>query len=306
MLASGIFLGTLPITLCLPKIGFHIWERIYLSVLLFSIVVLILNLFKLLDSALLKAFKKNERLSSMDRLAVKVIGKVIQIVIILMAFFFLCENILGINITAILAGAGVIGLGIAFAAQDTIANFFGSLMIIIDRPFKINDFIRLDGKEGVVERVGLRSTRIRTPDGFVVTIPNKTTANVTIEDVSLRPNIKRVMTLGLVYDTPPAKMEEAIRILQDILANHSGVDPLIPPKIHFLEFADFSLNIQVIVWFRTNVLWDSLNWADEINHTILKRFNDAGLEFAFPTNTTYLAYDAKREVEMKIQQKPEK
>ena len=178
-------------------------------------------------------------------------------------------------------------------------------MIIIDRPFKVNDFIRIDGKEGTVERVGLRSTGLRTPDGFLVTIPNKTTANATIEDVSCRQTIKRVITLGLVYDTPPEKMERAVAILHEILDSHESIDPKLPPKIHFVEFADCSLNIQVILWFNTTNLWQSLDWADEINRTILKRFNGEGLEFAFPTSTTYLAYDSKREVELKVKELPQ-
>ncbi len=305
LLFSGVFLCFLPMLLCLPERGYLFFEKLYFGLITIAVTALILNLFKLFDSVLLKFFSRNRKSNSMDNLAVKVISRVIQIVIIMFAFFFLCENVLGINITAILAGAGVIGLGIAFAAQDTIANFFGSLMIILDRPFKVNDFIRIDGREGTVERVGLRSTGLRTPDGFLITIPNKTAANVTIEDVSCRPTIKRVMTLGLVYDTPPEKMERAVAILHEILDGHESIDPKNPPKIHFLEFASCSLNIQVILWFNTRDFWQSLDWADEINRAILKRFNGEGLEFAFPTSTTYLAYDSKREVEIKVKEVPQ-
>lgn len=300
LLFSGLFLSFLPMLLCLPGRGYLFFEKLYFGLVTVSVAALILNLLKLLDAVFLKFFSLNGKNTTMDELAVKVIGRVIQILVVMFTFFFLCENVFGINVTAILAGAGVIGLGIAFAAQDTIANFFGSLMIIIDRPFKVNDYIRVDGKEGTVERVGLRSTGIRTPDGFLVTIPNKTTANVTIEDVSCRPTIKRILTLGLVYDTPPEKLERAVAVLHEILDHHESVDPQFPPRIHFVEFAACSLNIQVILWYNTTGFWQGLDWTDEINRTILKRFNEEGLEFAFPTSTTYLAYDSKREVELKI------
>ena len=300
LLFSGIFLSFLPMLLCLPGRGYLFFEKLYFGLVTISVAALILNLFKLLDAVFLKFFSLNGKNTTMDELAVRVIGRVIQILVVMFTFFFLCENVFGINVTAILAGAGVIGLGIAFAAQDTIANFFGSLMIIIDRPFKVNDYIRIDGREGTVERVGLRSTGIRTPDGFLVTIPNKTTANVTIEDVSSRPTIKRIMTIGLVYDTPPEKLERAIDVLHEILDHHESVDPQLPPRIHFVDFAASSLNIQVILWYNTTGFWQGLDWTDEINRTILKRFNEEGLEFAFPTSTTYLAYDSKREVELKI------
>ena len=302
LLFSGIFLSFLPMLLCLPGRGYLFFEKLYFGLVTISVAALVLNLFKLLDAVFLRFFSLNGKNTSMDELAVRVIGRVIQILVIMFTFFFLCENVFGINVTAILAGAGVIGLGIAFAAQDTIANFFGSLMIIIDRPFKVNDYIRIDGREGTVERVGLRSTGIRTPDGFLVTIPNKTTANVTIEDVSCRPTIKRIMTLGLVYDTPPEKLERAVAVLHEILDHHESVDPQFPPRIHFVEFAACSLNIQVVLWYNTTAYWQGLDWTDEINRTILKRFNEEGLEFAFPTSTTYLAYDSKREVELKIRE----
>ena len=302
LLFSGLFLSFLPMLLCLPGRGYLFFEKLYFGLVTISVAALVLNLFKLLDAVFLKFFSLNGKNTSMDELAVRVIRRVIQILVIMFTFFFLCENVFGINVTAILAGAGVIGLGIAFAAQDTIANFFGSLMIIIDRPFKVNDYIRIDGREGTVERVGLRSTGIRTPDGFLVTIPNKTTANVTIEDVSCRPTIKRIMTLGLVYDTPPEKLERAVAVLHEILDHHESVDPQFPPRIHFVEFAACSLNIQVVLWYNTTAYWQGLDWTDEINRTILKRFNEEGLEFAFPTSTTYLAYDSKREVELKIRE----
>lgn len=302
LLFSGLFLSFLPMLLCLPGRGYLFFEKLYFGLVTISVAALVLNLFKLLDAVFLKFFSLNGKNTSMDELAVRVIRRVIQILVIMFTFFFLCENVFGINVTAILAGAGVIGLGIAFAAQDTIANFFGSLMIIIDRPFKVNDYIRIDGREGTVERVGLRSTGIRTPDGFLVTIPNKTTANVTIEDVSCRPTIKRIMTLGLVYDTPPEKLERAVAVLHEILDHHESVDPQFPPRIHFVEFAACSLNIQVVLWYNTTAYWQGLDWTDEINRTILKRFNEEGLEFAFPTSTTYLAYDSKREVKLKIRE----
>lgn len=178
-------------------------------------------------------------------------------------------------------------------------------MLIIDKPFGVGDFIKLDTFSGTVERVGLRSTAIRTLDGNLITIPNKNAAGVPVENVSMRSNIKKILNLGLTYDTSPEKMRRAIEILHEIFDNHEGMAPELPPKINFTEFKDFSLNIQVIVWYHPNDFMKSLEWMTEKNLEILDRFNAEGLDFAFPSNTTYLAYDAKRRIGLDITAKSE-
>jgi len=188
----------------------------------------------------------------------------------------------------------VVGLALAFAAQDTIANFFGTVMVLIDRPFRVGERVIIDGADGPVESIGFRSTRIRTLDGHLVTLPNKAVADAKIENVGRRPSIKRTTTLGLTYDTPVAKVRKAVEILREILSHHRCSDPALPPRVYFTEFADCSLNIQFIAWFKSADYWDYLAWCEEVNFEIMQRFEAEGIEFAFPTSTTYLAGDPKR------------
>jgi MscS family membrane protein len=201
---------------------------------------------------------------------------------------------LGINITALLAGAGVAGLAVAFAAQDTIANFFGSIMIILDRPFRVGDRIKTSGIDGAVESVGFRSTRVRTLDGHLVTVPNKGLATEMITNISERPYIKQTFNLTIVYDTPPERVERAIRILHELLDGQPCMKEDKPPLISFSSFNDWSLNILVIVWFVPADYAVFMEWCSVTNLEILRRFNAEGIEFAFPTNTTYIAGDSKR------------
>lgn len=192
-------------------------------------------------------------------------------------------------VTSIIAGLGVGGLAVGLAAQDTIKNFFGSLMIFTDRPFELGERIQVDGFDGAVESVGFRSTSIRTLDGHRVTIPNGELANKSICNIANRPNIKRAMNLGLTYDTTPEKVQQAIEIVRDVLANHEGMQPDSPPRVFFNEFQDSALNLSVIYWYHPPDWWSYCAFNERVNMEILQRFNDAGIEFAFPTQTVHLA-----------------
>lgn len=278
-------------------------ERVLEAALCAMVAWLIYRFVDLLDYALEKIVDKSG--NHIDVLILGIIRRIAKVTVVILSILFIGQNILNLNITTLLAGAGVVGLAVAFAAQDTIANFFGSIMLIIDKPFGVGDFIKLDTFSGTVERVGLRSTAIRILDGNLITIPNKNAAGVPVENVSMRPNIKKILNLGLTYDTSPEKMRRAIEILHEIFDNHEGMAPELPPKINFTEFKDFSLNIQVIVWYHPNDFMKSLEWMTEKNLEILDRFNAEGLDFAFPSNTTYLAYDAKRRIGLDITAKSE-
>ncbi len=300
----GIYLSILPYLAALPLKTFRMAERVLEAALCAMAAWLIYRFVDLLDYALEKVVDKSG--NHIDVLILGIIRKIAKVTVVILSILFIGQNILNLNITTLLAGAGVVGLAVAFAAQDTISNFFGSIMLIIDKPFGVGDFIKLDTFSGTVERVGLRSTAIRTLDGNLITIPNKNAAGVPVENVSMRPNIKKILNLGLTYDTSPEMMRRAIGILHEIFDNHEGMAPELPPIINFTEFKDFSLNIQVIVWFHPNDYMKSLAWMTEKNLEILERFNAEGLDFAFPSNTTYLAYDAKRRIGLDITETAER
>jgi len=191
--------------------------------------------------------------------------------------------------SSIIAGLGVGGLAIGLAAQDSIKNFFGSIMIFSDRPFELGDRIQVDSYDGAVESVGFRSTQVRTLDGHLVTIPNGELANKSIRNVAKRPNIRRIMNLGITYDTPPEKVREAIEIVQEVLKDHEGQDPELPARVYFNDFKDSSLNLFVIYWYHPAEWWPYNDFSQRVNMEILQRFNVAGIEFAFPTQSIYLA-----------------
>ena len=177
-------------------------------------------------------------------------------------------------------------------AQDTIKNFFAApWLVFTDRPFAIGDRVVVDGHDGVVQEVGFRSTRIRTLEGNLVTLPNGELANKTILNIGQRPHIHRLMNVTIPYDTPPKKVRRAVEILRDVLANHEGMEKDFPPRVFFNDFNSASLNLLVIYWYHLPDYWAYMAFSEKVNMEILRRFNDEGIEFAFPTQTLYLAGD---------------
>ena len=228
--------------------------------------------------------------TTLDDMLVPIIRKTLRIFIVLVAGLYIADNILDQDIGTILAAAGIGGLAIALAAQETIANIFGSVNIFADRPFQIDERIRVGGFDGPVESVGLRSTRIRTLDGHLVSIPNSKIANDVVENIGRRPYIKRVANIGVTYDTSPEKVEKAVQIIKDILAQSKEInsDPEMPPRVYFSDFADFYLNILVIYWVKPPDYWLFQETNQKINLAIMRAYENEGIEFAFPTQTLYL------------------
>jgi len=175
-------------------------DRFFLAILTLLIIYL---LAKAIDAmvAILKV-RAAKTPSPLDDQLVPLGGKVIKGFIWAIGLLLFLQNVLDYNISSLIAGLGVGGLAIAFAAQDTIANIFGAVMIFVDRPFKVGDAVSMEGYEGAIETIGLRSTRVRTWDGTLVVIPNRTVAAANITNLAARPTRRTNFTIGLVYDTP--------------------------------------------------------------------------------------------------------
>jgi MscS family membrane protein len=258
-------------------------DRVFLAALTLFILYALTKLVNVVTVFLTAKAAKTE--STLDDQLVPLLGKTIKWFIWIIGGLLFLQNVLNYNISSLLAGLGVGGLAIAFAAQDTVANIFGAIMIFVDRPFKVGDAVSLEGFEGSVESIGLRSTRIRTWDGTLVTIPNRTVASANINNLAARPMRRTNFTIGLVYDTPTEKLEEALSILREILGSHPATGQY---RAYFNRFGDFSLNILVQHWCKVMDYEEYLKSLEEINFAIKRRFEAAGLEFAFPTQTIEL------------------
>jgi MscS family membrane protein len=191
----------------------------------------------------------------------------------------------GVNVATLVAGLSIGGLAFALAAQDTIKNIYGGFTIFTDRPFRIGDRIKVDGFDGFVENIGIRSTRIRTLEKRLVTMPNYKLVEASVENISEEPMRRILMKLGLTYNTTPQKMNEAMGILKAIPEKVRNVDPK-DITVAFTDFTDFSLVITFVYFIRKNA--DVMETPSQVNTEILRAFNEAGLQFAYPTQTVYI------------------
>ena len=227
--------------------------------------------------------------TQLDDQLVPIVRKAVRVFTVIVALLFIAQNIWHWNIGALLAGLGLGGLAFALAAQDALKNLFGSVTIFADRPFQMGERIKIGEFDGVVEEVGLRSTRIRTLDGHLVTIPNSTVADSPVENIGRRPYIRRVFDVTVTYDTPPEKVARAVEIIREMLdARKEHFPKDLPGRVYFRELEAYSLNIVVYYWFTPPNWWEYLAFTHEFNMELLRRFNEEGIEFAFPTQTLYL------------------
>lgn len=235
--------------------------------------------------------------SKFDDMLVPIVRKSLRVTVVLFALVSIAQSLSDKPVSALLAGLGLGGLAFALAAQDTIKNLFGSLVIFTDKPFGLGDRINYDGHDGVIEEVGLRSTRLRRLDGHQVTIPNGELANKSIHNIAKRPFIRRIFTLGVTYDTTPEKVNRAKEILEDILKDHEGMDPKgeMLPRVYFSDFSSSSLDFKCMYWYHPAAYWDYMKFSEWVNLEILRRFNEEGIEFAFPTQTIHLAKEESAE-----------
>jgi len=240
--------------------------------------------------------------NTIDDVLAPLAGRTLRVFIVIIGSVLIIQNLTGVKIGALVASLGIGGIAIALAAKDSIANFFGTLAILFDKPFQLGDRIVIDKYDGVVEDVGFRSTRIRTLTGHLVTIPNEKIVSSGVENIAKRPHIRWLTNITLTYDTPPDKVEKAVSIIKKILDNHEGRHPDFPPRVYFNGFNDWSLNIIVFAWYHPANYWDMQEWLQRTCLEILRSFNDEGIDFAFPSSTLYLANDDNRQLKLKMLQ----
>ncbi|MCK5172061.1 MAG: mechanosensitive ion channel family protein [Planctomycetes bacterium] len=268
------------------------WSKIAEIVGAIAVVYALYCLVEVIEYYLGKLVSKTE--TKLDDMLVPIMRKSIRITIAIIGALYIAQFVVKAEtLKSVFLGAGIGGIAIAMAAKDTIANFFGSITIFTDRPFQIDELIRVNGHLGVIREVGFRSTRIQTLEGNLITIPNNTMANTDIENVSKRPYIRRTSNLTITYDSGCDKTKKAVEIVKDVLANTPEVNHVAsnPPRVYFSDFNDWSLNIYMTYWVVPADFWVYNEVNEKVNFELMKRFEAEGIDFAFPTQTIYTKKD---------------
>jgi MscS family membrane protein len=225
--------------------------------------------------------------NSINDMLVPLVSKTVRVFVIVVGGMLVLQNVTGIEIGPLVASLGIGGLAFALAGKDSIANFLGSLTILLDKPFHAGERIVIDKHDGFVEGVGFRSTRIRTLKGSLVSIPNEKIINSTLENIGRRTHLRWQTDLGLTCETTPEKIELAVEIIQDILHDHEGMRQDYPPRVFFNGFNDWNLNISIHAWYFPADYWKYQEWLQKTCLEIVRRFREENIEFAYPTQTIH-------------------
>jgi MscS family membrane protein len=233
-----------------------------------------------------KALKTSNRF---DDLLVPMISKSLKVFVVVMGVIFSADN-LNIDVTSLLAGLGLGGLAFALAAKDLLGNFFGSLTVLLDRPFQIGDWVVIGDVEGSVEEVGFRSTRIRTFYNSLITLPNAILTNTKIDNMGARRYRRMKSMLGLTYDTPHEKIDAFCEGIRALIRLHPYMRKDYY-QVYFNQYNAASLDILVYVF------WETPDWNMELRERhrflldILRLAKQIGVEFAYPTQTLHIKQD---------------
>lgn len=212
--------------------------------------------------------------------------KFIKITISIIAVIFILA-IWNYNVNGLIASLGLAGMAVALAAQDTTKNIFGALMIFGDMPFRVGDWVKTPEVEGYVEAIGMRSTKVRTFEDALVSIPNGVIANVAITNWSAMQKRRIKMTLGLTYATTPAQMKKILQEMRELLRNDADIDQH-TILINFSDYQDSSLGIFCYFFTKSTAWAEYLNVKERINLEFMRIVYDNGASFAFPSQSLYI------------------
>jgi MscS family membrane protein len=250
----------------------------------YSIFWIILKVIDFIGLILNKRAEATE--NKMDDQLIPFIIEIAKIITYVFALVIVMGNVFEVNITALATGLGIGGLALAMASKESLENLLGSFTIFFDQPFTVGDIVTVGSVTGVVEKVGFRSTRIRTFDKSLVTVPNKKMIDAELDNLGLRP-IRRVkFNIGLTYETAPEQIKAIVTDIQEMINLHEKTNQ--DGRVRFQEFGSSSLDIMVMYFVGSPKWEDLINVKEDINYKIMEIVKKHNSDFAFPSTTVYL------------------
>lgn len=258
--------------------------------LVLFIVVIVYEIIKAVERVVSYLFKRYlERNQDADtdqnsESMVRLMQILIKIALWIFGLILILSN-LGVNVTSLIAGMGIGGIAIALALQNVLSDLFSAFSIYMDKPFKVGDFIVIGNDMGVVEKIGFKTTRLRTLQGEQLVVANKELTSVRVQNFRRMEKRRVVFTLGLTYDTKPEKIEAVPKIVEKII---DDVELAEFDRCHFAEYGSSSLNFEIVLYINSSDYNDYMDARQKINLNIYKAFVKEGIEFAYPTQTLFV------------------
>jgi MscS family membrane protein len=256
-------------------------------------IVAIIVLFKIIDVINRKVMEKIKNQESNSPLLrfLPILMKFLKVIIVFIAITGVIQS-QGYSMSSILAGFGIGGLAVGMAAKDAIANVFGSLTILSDHVYRIGDYVKINGIEGYVEDVSIRSTKIRDLDNFLINVPNNIAANAIVTNVSQAKKRLLKVTFGVTYSTSDELIQKAIDILKDIGTQHKEINNDFTIAVH--DMGDSSINVRFMGYIKSGSYFKFLRVRGEFLQQVIAAYRKAGIDFAFPSRSIYIESDATK------------
>ena len=267
----------------------HKWDTHFIIILILNVIFIIL-LFKIIDFCD-KKIKDRIKLTESNSLLLRFMPVVMKLVKATLAFMALTGFLQsqGYSVSSILAGFGIGGIAVGMAAKDALANFFGSFEILSDHVYKIGDYVKINEIEGWVEDITIRSTKIRDLDNYLINVPNNVAANAIITNVSRAKKRFLNITFGVLYSTDNEKLKLAQQILREVAMEHKEINNEFNIAIHNL--GDSSINIRFRGYVKSGSYDKFLKVRGEFYQTVIEKYREAGIGFAFPSRSIYIESD---------------
>ncbi|MBT6965928.1 MAG: mechanosensitive ion channel family protein [Flavobacteriales bacterium] len=224
--------------------------------------------------------------NKMDDQLIPFIVEIAKIITYIFALVIVMGNVFEVDITALAAGLGIGGIALAMASKESLENLLGSFTIFFDQPFTVGDTVTVGTVTGTVEKVGFRSTRIRTFDKSLVTVPNKKMIDAELDNLGMRPVRRVKFNIGLTYETAPEQIKAIVTDIQAMINQHPKTNQ--EGKVRFQEFGSSSLDI-LVMYFVDSPKWnDLIDVKEDVNYKIMEIVKKHNSDFAFPSTTVYL------------------
>ena len=268
-------------------------KKLFSLVYIYSIIRIALKIVEYIGLILKKKAEKSE--NKMDDQLVPFGMEILKFIIYVFATFIILGEVFNVNVTALITGLGIGGIALAMASKESLENLLGSFTIFLDKPFTVGDLVSVGSITGRVEKVGFRSTRLRTFDRSLITVPNKKMIDAELDNLGLRP-IRRVkFSVGLTYETSVDQIKKISNEIQSMIDQHpqttspdGNLSKDEEARVRFTEFGDSSLNI-LIIYYVNSPKWDDLiDVRQDINYKIMEIVKNNKSDFAFPSTTVYL------------------
>lgn len=258
-------------------------DKVFKIIYLLIAVYLVIKFIRTILEYLISRYSERED-KQKDYKRIRPLLGFVNFVLYIIGLLFILDN-LGFQISTIIAGLGIGGIAIALAAQAVLGDLFSYFVIYFDRPFELGDFILFDDKLGVIEKIGIKTTRVRSLSGELLVVSNSYLTNNRIHNFKQMPRRRVVFKFGVVYQTQADQLEEIPKIVKEII---EGIDNTTFDRSHFFNYGDSSLDFENVYYVGTNDYNAYMNIQQEINLKIYRAFEERGIEFAYPTRTLFM------------------